>query len=123
VVVPFHIFLGRITKSGAGTLEFTDTLMHTGTTVTEGVLRWGNGGKPGGLAETNELAVAQGDLLDLDYPGNQVIGGLRYNGTLIPPGIYDSKNSPEFIKGTGTLTVTDGQAPIHSQGHSPAALK
>ena len=118
-IVEFPQAKTNITKSGAGIVQFADTPIHTGiTTVTEGVLRMGNGGKPVGLAETNELVVAQGALLDLNYPGTHVIGGLTYNGALVLPGTYDSKTSPEFIKGSGTLTVKAGQAANHSQSNS-----
>jgi hypothetical protein len=51
-----------------------------------------------------------------DSPGTKIIGGLTYDGAPVSPGTYDSKTSPGFFKGTGTLTVSDGQAALLTGG-------
>jgi len=55
-----------------------------------------------------DVIVAGGATLHLDYSGTDTIDELFLGGVQKSPGTYSSANSPGFITGPGTLTVTNG---------------
>jgi autotransporter-associated beta strand protein len=100
---------GAVAKSGAGTLALTAANSYTGsTTVNEGTLLLGDGTNNTGLSDTNDVLVASGATLHLDYDaGNpDTIDELWLGGIQQAPGIYGAGTySGVTITGTGTLNV------------------
>jgi autotransporter-associated beta strand protein len=102
---------GAVTKSGAGTLTLTAANSYTGaTTVNEGTLILGNGTNNTGLSDTNEVIIASGATLQLNYAsGNpDTIDELWLGGVQQAPGTYNASNADGLITGTGSLIVQNG---------------
>jgi fibronectin-binding autotransporter adhesin len=103
---------GAVAKSGAGTLALTAANAYTGsTTVNEGTLLLGDGTNNTGLSDTNDVLVASGATLQLNYDvGNfDEIDELTLGGVPMSPGIYGAGTySGATITGTGTLKVLNG---------------
>ncbi len=98
-----------LVKTGSGTQTLSNTNSYSGnTTLQAGTLRLGNGTSPTNLADTADVIVSPGGMLDLDYTGTDIIRALWVDGRRMPPGVYSSTSG--FITGTGTLTVTTGPA-------------
>lgn len=57
------------------------------------------------LSGGNLAATADDGYIDLSSGINEVVGGLTLGGVAQPPGVYSSTTSPEFILGSGTITV------------------
>jgi hypothetical protein len=47
--------------------------------------------------------ISEGATLHLDFKGEMRIGKLSIGGKPQPPGTYDAKSAPGFIKGSGVL--------------------
>ncbi len=90
-----------LTKSGSGTWTLSGANTFTGPTkVTQGTLAVTN---ITGLSAKTELDISEGAMLHLDFKGEMRIGKLSFAGKPQPPGSYDAKNAPRFIKGSGVL--------------------
>jgi PEP-CTERM motif len=100
---------GTVTVSGIGrlgtgnvTVETTATSLTLLTTGLSDViadtatLSLAGGGTPG---------VADAGFIDLSSGANETVGGLILAGVSQLPGVYTSATSPEFILGSGTITV------------------
>lgn len=57
------------------------------------------------LAGGNVAGTADDGYVDLSSGVNEVVGGLILGGVTQPPGVYSSTTSPEYILGSGTITV------------------
>jgi autotransporter-associated beta strand protein len=102
---------GAVAKSGAGTLALTAANSYTGsTTVNEGTLILGDGTNNTGLSDTNDVIIASGATLQLNYAAGSpdTIDELSLGGVLVAPGTYNAANSNGFITGTGSLIVENG---------------
>jgi autotransporter-associated beta strand protein len=100
---------GSLVKAGSGILTLSGVNTYSGnTSVTGGSLSLGNGISPTNLADTADLIVTTGAMLNLNYSGTDQIGNLWVDGKQLPPGVYSSSSG--FITGSGTLTVTSGPA-------------
>jgi fibronectin-binding autotransporter adhesin len=98
-----------LTKIGAGSLSLTATNSYSGNTVVnEGTLSLGNGATNTSLANSADVVVAPGAILNLNYTGTDTIDQLTLAGVQVEPGIYGSSHSSNRIIGTGTLTVLNG---------------
>jgi autotransporter-associated beta strand protein len=90
-----------LTKSGSGTWTLSGANTFTGPIkVTQGTLAVTN---IHGLSAKTELDVSEGAMLQLDFKGEMRIGTLSFGGKPQPPGTYDAKSAPRFIKGSGVL--------------------
>lgn len=107
---------GRLVKTGAGTLALTASgNNYTGnTTVSEGTLRISSNNTGNDLS-TVTLA-ATGATLELNFPGTDTVDKLFIGDTQMPIGVYKAVGSAasgtelDQLAGTGTLTVTTGDA-------------
>jgi autotransporter-associated beta strand protein len=98
---------GGLTKQGAGTLTLSGANTYSGaTTVSNGTLRLTAAGN---LAQSTDVHLASGSLLELDFEGRQVVHALYTGGVLQPAGEYTASNLPQFIQGTGTLVTRTPQ--------------
>ena len=92
-----------VTKSGTGTWTLSGTNTYSGpTTVSAGTLSLAN---TKSLAENTEVAIEDGATLELNFNGQIQVRKLTLDGKPKSPGMYNTKNAPGFIKGTGILTV------------------
>jgi autotransporter-associated beta strand protein len=102
---------GGLTKQGVGTLALTGSNTYTGNTaVTAGTLSLGNGTTPVNLANSADVSVASGSVINLNYSGTDVIDELSLGGVPQPAGVYDASHPSGLITGTGSLTVNTGPA-------------
>jgi uncharacterized repeat protein (TIGR02543 family) len=100
---------GGLTKNGGGMLTLTASNSYRGpTTINAGKLRLGNGSSNTNLADSADVMIAAGAVIDLHYSGTDIIDELIVGGIAQSPGIYSSSNSSNFITGAGTLTVING---------------
>lgn len=92
---------------GGGTVEFTGTNIHTGTTkVLSGKLILGGAST---LATASSLDIAAGATVTLNYTGTQTISTLVIGGTPMDAGTYGVGGiTNPAISGTGTLVVSGG---------------
>ena len=90
-----------LTKSGSGTWILSGANTFSGPTkVMQGTLVIPNARS---LNDRTELDISEDATLQLDFKGEMRIGKLSFGGEPQPPGTYDAKNAPEFIKGSGVL--------------------
>ncbi|RFC52712.1 MAG: Peptidoglycan/xylan/chitin deacetylase, PgdA/CDA1 family [Verrucomicrobia bacterium] len=90
-----------LTKSGNGTWILSGANTFTGPTkLTQGTLAITNAQ---GLNAETEVDITEGATLQLDFKGEMRIGKLSIGGKPQPPGTYDAKSAPQFIKGSGVL--------------------
>jgi fibronectin-binding autotransporter adhesin len=102
---------GRLTKIGTGTLSLTATNTYSGATiVSNGVLRLTHAQV---LAVTNEVRIATGAMINLDFNGTQTIRRLYINDELMTINRrYGPDNLPASLSGTsGYLFTTEGAPP------------
>ncbi len=100
-----------ITKTGLGTLALSAANSYNGSTnVWEGTLVLGNGTDSSNLADTADVTVDAGAVLQLNFPSGSpdTIDELTLGGVAMPPGTYNSGNSGGFITGTGSIIVQNG---------------
>ena len=94
-----------VTKSGAGTWTLSGTNSYTGPTmVKQGALSLANAHS---LGDKTDVYVSDGATLDLNFKGQMRISKLYFDGKLQPTGTYGVENAARFIKGRGTLKVSD----------------
>jgi autotransporter-associated beta strand protein len=92
-----------LTKSGTGTWILSGANTFTGPTrLTQGTLAITNAQ---GLSAQTEVDISEGATLHLDFKGEMRIGKLSIGGKPQPPGTYDAKSAPGFIKGSGVLRL------------------
>jgi autotransporter-associated beta strand protein len=103
-----------VSKIGAGTLSLTGMNAYTGDTrVDAGTLSINSAF----LADTADVSVAAGGLLNLDFSGTDTIDSLFLGGVPRAPGVWGAvgsgaANSSPLLTGTGRLMVTTlGTAP------------
>jgi autotransporter-associated beta strand protein len=98
---------GGLTKLGAGTLTLTGTnVAYAGDTVVGGgTLMVADGWQP---SAGSQVVISNGFVLNLNFAGSKVVGGLVINGVTLPDGTYNAGNQPANISGTGSLLVTGG---------------
>ena len=106
-----------LVKSGTGSLTLKSASSYTGsTTVSGGTLSLGDGTNNTSLADTANVNIAAGKILNLNYSGTDTIKELWVNGVQKAPGVYEAVGNPGSgieipeITGSGTLTVTNGPA-------------
>lgn len=92
-----------LTKSGTGTWILSGANTFTGPTkLMQGTLAITNAQ---GLSAETEVAISEGATLHLEFKGEMRIGKLSIGGRPQPPGTYDAKSAPGFIKGSGVLRL------------------
>ena len=57
------------------------------------------------VPETARLYVAEGAMLNLDYPGTKVVKTLSLGGVHKPAGVYSAANCPGYLTGMGSVEV------------------
>ncbi len=91
-----------ITKSGLGTETFAGAQNYTGDTrVNGGVLSLDTAY----LADTADVYIATGAVLNLSHSSNDVVNALYINGVAQGDGVYTAANSGGMITGTGKIQV------------------
>ena len=91
-----------ITKIGTGKTSLTGLNSYNGnTTVSAGTLAIGQATLPFGAT----VSVAGGAVLELDYPGVNLVSTLVLNGVTQAPGTYNSGNAGGLITGVGSILV------------------
>jgi len=102
------VSISSVTKVGMGTLTLTGANTYTGdTTVDAGTLSINNPF----LADTADVFIATGAVLDLDFSSTDIIDSLYLGGTPMAPGNYGSlassaANKSAYFNGMGVLSVT-----------------
>ncbi|HMP07858.1 MAG TPA: autotransporter-associated beta strand repeat-containing protein [Lacipirellulaceae bacterium] len=105
---------GGLTKAGPGTLALTVAGSYTGDTIVDaGTLRLGTAS----LANSADVRLSSGALLDLNFAGTDVIRSLYIDGESQAAGIWGAVGSgAEFtsslLAGTGLLNVTTYVPPL-----------
>jgi autotransporter-associated beta strand protein len=104
----------HITKEGTGTLTLTYPNTYTGNTrVDGGVLSISNAY----LADTADVLIDAGALLNLNFSGNDTIDALYLDGVPQTPGLYGlGALGSTFFSGTGRLMVTNLGDPLGVTG-------
>lgn len=96
-------------KRGNGVAVLRGANSYSGSTyVHAGELHLGNGSNSANLADSADVHVAAGAMLHLNYIGTDAVRALWVDGQRMPAGEYSQ--TAGFIRGPGTLTVTDGPA-------------
>ncbi len=102
---------GSVVKAGSGTLTFSGANTYTGdTTVVDGMLSIA---MPS-LSPTNDVYLATGARLDLDFTGTNTIRSWHLNGRMRPSGTWGASGSgatsvdDDVFSGAGVLLVTIG---------------
>jgi autotransporter-associated beta strand protein len=86
---------------GGGVLELGGANTQSGDiTINNGTLQLDVAGSCAGA-----LRIIDGGLLNLNFGGNYVVGGLYTNGVQLPYGTYTAASLPSFIAGSGNLVV------------------
>ncbi|MEY4387924.1 MAG: hypothetical protein RLY20_3207, partial [Verrucomicrobiota bacterium] len=94
---------GGLTKSGQGTLTLSGTNSYVGTTrVQGGVLSLANSSS---LPTFGLVDITNGAIMNLNFTGSIVLGGLRLNGVTQPSGVYSAATQPAFFTGAGQLII------------------
>lgn len=88
-------------KTGTGTLTLAANAYTGNTTVNGGTLAIA---QPA-LATNSIVTIAGGAVLELDFPGTDIVAALVLNGVVQRSGIYSSGNSGGLITGTGSIQV------------------
>ena len=90
-----------VNKSGKGIWTLSGTNKYSGPTkVTQGTLTLVTARS---LGDKTEVDISEGAMLQLDFKGEMRVGKLSFDGKTQPPGTYDAKSAPKFIKGSGVL--------------------
>ncbi len=93
---------GGLQKLGAGTLSLAGANTYTGDTLVDaGTLSIGQAY----LADTSDVWIASGAVLDLGFGGTDTVNSLYLDGSLMSPGTYSVGNSGGYITGSGSLVV------------------
>ncbi|MEO5914382.1 MAG: autotransporter-associated beta strand repeat-containing protein [Luteolibacter sp.] len=91
-----------LTKSGLGTQTIAGAQTYTGDTrVNGGILSLDTAF----FANTADVYIATGAVLNLTHSGTDVVNALYFNGVAQANGIYDAGNSGGLITGTGKIQV------------------
>ncbi|WP_367875338.1 autotransporter-associated beta strand repeat-containing protein [Luteolibacter sp. Populi] len=94
---------GNLVKSGSGSLLLSGANTYTGNTSV-------NGGRlimaGATLANTADVSIASGALLNLTHGAADTIRSLFINGVGLAPGTYTATTHPGSISGSGSLVVT-----------------
>ena len=93
-----------LTKTGTGTLTLTTALAYTGTTTVEqGKLALATAS----IADTAQVVINNGAVLELNTAVSDIVGSLVINGTTVPVGTYNSSHATygSYFSGTGSLVV------------------
>ncbi|MEX1114519.1 MAG: autotransporter-associated beta strand repeat-containing protein [Akkermansiaceae bacterium] len=86
---------GTLTKQGAGTLTLSANNSYSGTTtISEGVLKIGNGGTTGTLGANSHTSIASGAELQIDHSTTNF--GYTYTGALSGDGTVNVLSSRRF---------------------------
>ena len=94
---------GGLTKSGAGTLTLSGQNSYTGTTrVQGGVLSLASASA---LPAFGLVDITNGAIMNLNFTGSNVLGGLRLNGVTQPAGVYSAATQTAFFTGAGQLII------------------
>jgi autotransporter-associated beta strand protein len=92
-----------VTKSGTGTWTLSGINTYSGsTTVSAGKLSLAHVKT---LGAQTEIAIENGAILELKFNGQIQVRKLTLSGKPQRPRLYNVKNAPGFIKGTGMVTV------------------
>jgi autotransporter-associated beta strand protein len=92
-----------VTKSGTGTWMLSGINTYSGsTTVSGGTLSLAHAKS---LGTQTEIAIGGGAILELKFNGQIQVRKLSLSGKPQRPGMYNAKNAPGFIKGTGIVNV------------------
>ena len=57
------------------------------------------------VPESTRLYVAEGAMLNLDYPGTKIVKTLSLGGVHKPAGVYSAANCPGYLTGMGSVEV------------------
>lgn len=94
---------GGLLKTGPNALVLTGANSYTGSTVvTKGTLSLANARR---LGERTDVYISEGATLDLNFQGEMHIPKLYLDGKIQLDGSYSAVNCPNYIKGTGVLSV------------------
>jgi fibronectin-binding autotransporter adhesin len=94
---------GSLTKAGTGTLLLNGANTYAGDTrVDAGRLTLATAA----LADTADVYIASGAVLNLTHGTNDTVRSLFVNGTGLAPGTYNATTHPGTITGSGSLVVT-----------------
>jgi hypothetical protein len=63
------------------------------------------------LNDSAAISVATGAVLDLNFTGSDLVGGLRLGGVEFPSGTYNAATHPAFFTGSGSLNVVSSFVP------------
>ncbi|MBN8459357.1 MAG: autotransporter-associated beta strand repeat-containing protein [Verrucomicrobia bacterium] len=97
-----------VVKNGTGRWVLTGANTYTGaTTVNDGTLSISTAY----LGNESAVSIGSGGKLDLNFTGNDIVGGLDIDGSgPLPGGIYNASHPTygSYFSGTGSLLVLDG---------------
>jgi autotransporter-associated beta strand protein len=103
-----NTYSGGTTISGGTLLATANGAFGTGNiSLTAGnvTLTLQGGTNPNFIADTATLSIGfNTDVVNLNYSGTEVVGGLIVEGSAAAPGTYGAGSFPELM-GTGTITV------------------
>jgi autotransporter-associated beta strand protein len=98
-----------ITKVGMNTVTLSGSLSYTGnTTISAGTLSVSPLSGPSTFANTADVLIDTGAILNLNFTGQDTIRDLYLAGSPVSPGTYNEANGMGFITGSGALLVMGG---------------
>lgn len=108
-----------LTKTGSGTQTLSGTNSYTGDTMVDGGILSLSGAN---LADSSQVSVASGAVLNLTHGTTDIVNTLVLDGTIYTSGVFNAANSGGRITGSGSIFVGTPPADPFASWIDPAPV-